>query len=215
MCSEELLFPRATARDTLREVARLMVSEKSSEVFVIDDEGKPIGVVRYIDVVRSVANGSHPERTSVQEIMLRPPPTVSENATLEEVSEVLKSTEVRRILVVRGGDITGVIEAGELFDLVSSPLEKVEVYKAMSVKARLRMVELLSLRAMSVDELAEELGIRPITVRHHIGVLRRNGIIEELQEGRFGKVGRPLSLFRATRSVLSRSALPSSVAPSG
>lgn len=206
--AESLPVPRLNPASSVLEAAELMVSEESSEILIIDGGGRPVGVVRYVDVVRSVADGMQPSKTPVEKIMLHPPPMVDEDATMEEISKILAKTEMRRILVRRDGEITGLIEAGELFNLVSSSVERIEVFKAVSVRARLRMAELLSVRAMSVEELAEELGIKPISVRHHIDVLKRNGIIEEIQEEYFGKVGRPLSLFRTTHGVMRRGALP-------
>ena len=200
-----LAVPGLKPEASVFEAASLMVSEQSSEVFVVDDSGKPVGVVRSLDVVRSVADGMLPKRTTVKEVMLQPPPMVEEDATVEDVSKILAKNEMKRVLVGHGREIVGLIEAGELFNLVSASLEKVEVFKAVSVRVRLRMAELLSVRSMSIDELAEEVGIKPITVRHHIEVLRRNGIIEEFQH--LGKVGRPLGLFKATQSVLKKSVL--------
>ena len=204
---EALSRARSSPEATVLDAARLMISNQTSDIFVIDDQGKPVGVVRYCDVVESVAKGLQPNKTKVKEIMLQPPPMVEEYATMNEISRVISKTEMRRILVRRGQEIIGVIEAGELFNLVSSSLDKVEVFKAISVRTRLRMAELLSTKLMGVEELAEELGIKPITVRHHLEILRRNGIIEEVQEGRLGKVGRPLSLFKTNQSVLRRGGL--------
>jgi signal-transduction protein with cAMP-binding, CBS, and nucleotidyltransferase domain len=204
---EPIPIPRLSPASSVLEAAKLMISEQSSEVLIVDDSGRPTGVVRYADIVSSVAQGMPPGRTPVLEVMLKPPPMVDEEATVGEISKMFAKTEMRRILVRRGREIIGLIEAGELFNLVSASLEKTEIFKAVSVRARLRMAELLSVRPMSVEELAGELGIKPITVRHHIDVLRRNGIIEEVQEERFGKVGRPLSLFRTTHGVMRRATL--------
>jgi signal-transduction protein with cAMP-binding, CBS, and nucleotidyltransferase domain len=207
--NDTLPLIRLNPSATVIEAAELMIAEQSPDIYVVDAESKPVGVVRYRDVVESVAKGLRPLKTEVREIMLQPPPMVEEYATVEEISKILTKTEMRRILVRRGREIIGVIETGELFSLVSSSLERVEIFKAISVRTRLRMAELLSIKSMGVEDLAEELGIKPITVRYHLDVLRRNGIIEEVQEERFGKVGRPLSLFRTNRSVLRRGALPS------
>ncbi len=201
-------MPRVNLDSSVLEAAKLMLSEQSSEVLVVDNGLKPVGVVRYVDVVKSVAKGMQPGKTPIRHVMLQPPPMVNEDATVGEISKTLAKTEMRRILVRRGSEIVGLVEAGELFSLVSASMEKIEVFKAVSVRARVRMAELLSTRPMSVEELANELGIKPITVRHHIEVLKRNGIVEEFQEDWFGKVGRPLSLFRTTRGVLRRGKFP-------
>lgn len=202
-----LFAPSLPAGATLLEAAKLMASDHCTEVFVIGRDDMPVGIVRQVDIVKSVSEGLRPDKVVVEEVMLQPLPAVEEESTAEEVSLVLAKNEVRRVPVRRGKEIVGIIEAGELFDLVLSSHRNIEVFKAVSVRSRLKIAELLSVRAMSVDDLSEELGIKPITVRHHIEVLRRNGIIEETQEESYGKVGRPLSLFKVTKSVLKRNTL--------
>lgn len=202
-----LFAPYLTVGATLLEAAKLMISNQCSEVFVMGRDDKPVGIVRQVDIVKSISEGLQPTKVTVEEVMLQPPPTVEEESTAEQVSLVLAKNDVKRVLVRRGKEIVGIIEAGELFDLISSSHRNIEVFKAISVRARLRMAELLSIRPMSVDDLSEELRIKPITVRHHIGILRRNGIVEEIQEESYGKVGRPLSLFKITKSVLKRNTL--------
>jgi len=203
-----LPVPQLDPAASVLEAAKLMISEQSSEVFVVDENGRPVGVVRHVDIVMAIAKGMHPTHTAVDGIMLHPPPMVEEDATVGEVAKVLVKSEMRRILVAKDREVVGLLEAGELFDLVSASLESAEVFKAFSMRTRLRMAEILSVTSMSVDELADELSIKPITVRHHLDVLRRNGIIEEFQEQKLGKVGRPLSLFRTTRKVLKRATFP-------
>lgn len=202
-----LFAPHLPVGATLFQAARLMTTNQCSEIFVIGRDDKPIGIVRQVDVVKSVSDGLQPNGVTVEEIMLQPPPTVEEDSTAEQVSLVLAKNDVKRVLVTRRKEIVGTIEAGELFDLISSSHRNIEVFKAVSVRTRLRIAELLSVRPMSVDDLSQELRIKPITVRHHINVLRRNGIVDEIQEESYGKVGRPLSLFKITESVLKRNAV--------
>jgi CBS domain-containing protein len=204
--TEVLFHPSISQGTKLARVAELMVSEKVSEVFVSGkDNAAPIGVVRDLDIVACVADGKDLSKVVAEDAMLRPPPYVEEGATFREVAAVVAKTQVKRILVKRGRELVGTIEAGELFDLISNSLERIDVFKAVSVRARLRIAELLSIKPMSVDELSQELGIKPITVRHHIEVLRRTGVIEESQNDHlYGKVGRPLTLFKLTNSILRR-----------
>ncbi len=192
----------------MAKAAEIMVSENVSEVFVTSrDNPAPIGVVREFDIVECVASGKDPGKVAVEDVMLKPPPYVEEGATISDVAKVLAKTRIKMILVRRGRELVGTIEAGELFNLISGSLERVDVFKAVSVRARLRMAELLSVKPMGVDDLSSELGIKPITVRHHIEVLRRTGMIEESQEQPYGKVGRPMTLFKITNSILRRQKL--------
>ena len=53
-------------------------------------------------------------------------------------------------------------------------------------------------RALSVDELAGRLRLSPMTVRHHLGVLEREGHITSISEAQRRRPGRPRLLFRLT-----------------
>ncbi len=185
----------------------MMTSSRSSDVFITGEGNVPVGMIRHVDIVRAVADGIQPAKVKVEEIMLSPAPYVEEGANAEQVASMLEKNEVRRILVRDGEEVVGLIEAGELFNLISSSQKNVDVFKAISVRTRLRIAELLSVNSMSVVDLADELGMKPITVRHHIDILRRNGMIEEYQDELFRKVGRPLSLFKLSESILKKSSL--------
>jgi len=65
-----------------------------------------------------------------------------------------------------------------------------EAYRALSSKSRLDILKLLYRKPMSVEEIAAELGLQPITIRHHLQSLEEAGFIEAYEE-RAGSVGRP------------------------
>jgi predicted ArsR family transcriptional regulator len=69
-------------------------------------------------------------------------------------------------------------------------VSEVEAYRALSSKSRLEILRLLYRKPLSVDEIAESLGLQPITVRHHLQSLEETGFIESYEE-RAGVVGRP------------------------
>ncbi len=52
--------------------------------------------------------------------------------------------------------------------------------------------------ALGVDELAGRLDISPMTVRHHLGILMREGRIVGATEANRGRPGRPRQIFRLT-----------------
>lgn len=51
---------------------------------------------------------------------------------------------------------------------------------------------------MNVDELAGRLGICPMTVRHHLGVLERQGLVVAATQQQHGRPGRPRQQFNLT-----------------
>jgi len=73
----------------------------------------------------------------------------------------------------------------------------VTVLKALSSESRWHILRSLFVRPMSIDEIAEEAGLRPSTARHHLQPLIQIGLVEAY-EGAKGSVGRPVVYYRVT-----------------
>jgi len=73
-----------------------------------------------------------------------------------------------------------------------------EAYRALSSKSRLDTLKLLYRKPMSVEEIAEKLGLQPITIRHHLQSLMEAGFIEAIEE-RAGSVGRPKIYYKMVK----------------
>ncbi len=70
-----------------------------------------------------------------------------------------------------------------------------EVYRALASKSRADILKLMYKKPRNIEELAEKLGLRPITVRHHVQALMEAGLVESYEE-RSGKSGRPTNYYR-------------------
>ncbi|MFQ5822257.1 MAG: helix-turn-helix transcriptional regulator [Candidatus Heimdallarchaeota archaeon] len=77
-------------------------------------------------------------------------------------------------------------------------MTEVEAHRALSSKSRLQIMKLLYRKPLSVDQLAEKLGLQPITVRHHLQSLEEAGFIESYEE-RGGSVGRPKMYYKVIK----------------
>lgn len=77
-------------------------------------------------------------------------------------------------------------------------LIETEAYRALSSKSRLDIIKLLYRNALSVEQIAEKLGLQPITVRHHLQSLVESGFIQAIEE-RAGSVGRPKIIYRLVK----------------
>lgn len=81
-------------------------------------------------------------------------------------------------------------------------MSAIELGKAMSSRARLEILDLLSRKRMSIKELSREVSLKEITVRHHVNVLKRIGLIGEYGEER-RKIGRPVVRYQASEKPMS------------
>jgi len=75
---------------------------------------------------------------------------------------------------------------------------EVEAHRALSSKSRLDILRLLYRDSLSVEQIAEKLGLQPITVRHHLASLVESGFIEATEE-RAGSVGRPKIIYKLVK----------------
>ncbi|MEM2843326.1 MAG: ArsR family transcriptional regulator [Candidatus Bathyarchaeia archaeon] len=75
-----------------------------------------------------------------------------------------------------------------------------QTYKALANRARVEILQLLYKRPMSVEEIAEEVKLQPITVRHHLRILEEAGLIIQ-KEYRVGKAGRPSMKYEVSREI--------------
>jgi len=76
-------------------------------------------------------------------------------------------------------------------------MSTIEQGKALSSRSRLKILDLLSRRPMSVEEMSREVSLKTITVRHHLNMLKRIGLVEEYGEER-RKIGRPVVRYQST-----------------
>jgi predicted ArsR family transcriptional regulator len=77
-------------------------------------------------------------------------------------------------------------------------LREKTAYEALSSESRLKILKLLNKKPLSVEEVAELVDLKPITVRHHLRSLEDARFIESF-EGRSGTVGRPKIFYRIAR----------------
>ena len=77
------------------------------------------------------------------------------------------------------------------------PLNKSEVFKALASDSRWEILNALEHEPKGINEIADRVGLKAITVRHHLSSLIQAGLVEPLQE-RKGGVGRPTTLYRIT-----------------
>ncbi len=102
-------FLMVEADATVREVAVNMKSHGHTSVLVAKG-GQPIGIVTERDILyRVVAEGRDPNNTKVGEIMSSPLITIGPNARLSEAIAMMASRQVRRLVVVRGRKVLGVL----------------------------------------------------------------------------------------------------------
>ncbi|MEV4063292.1 CBS domain-containing protein [Nonomuraea dietziae] len=100
---------------TLTEAAKQMRDHHIGDVLVVDDD-RLLGIVTDRDIViRAIAEGSDPGRTSLGEVCSREGLTcVTPQDDAEQAVELMRSKAIRRIPVLEDGRPVGVVSLGDL-----------------------------------------------------------------------------------------------------
>jgi CBS domain-containing protein len=108
--------PACCAPETsLREVARSMAERDCGALPVLDAD-KIAGIVTDRDIAtRVVVEGRDPAETSARDVMPETPVTVMPTGTVEGATEKMASNQVRRLVVLDGGEVcAGIVSQADL-----------------------------------------------------------------------------------------------------
>lgn len=120
MKARDVMTPDPTTckpSDDLRSVLTIMKSEDCGLVPIVEGNGgnKGVGVVTDRDIALYLgANDSRPSEVRVSEVMTRDLVSVSPDADIKEVSRQMQEAQVRRVLVLEGSRLAGVISTADL-----------------------------------------------------------------------------------------------------
>ena len=117
----------------VQEIAKLLLENRISGVPIVDDARGLIGIVSEGDLIRHAGAGTDPERRGswwlalfsdpvsraqsyvkhhgrfAREVMTHNVVTVSEDATLPEIAAILEKKGIKRVPVLRDGQVVGII----------------------------------------------------------------------------------------------------------
>ncbi len=68
---------------------------------------------------------------------------------------------------------------------MSNSEEKAKIFKALSIKSRVEIIEMLKERPRCVNAISRELEITPAAASQHLRILRDVGIVTALKKGYF------------------------------
>jgi len=94
--------------------AALLMNEHKIGGLVVIDQGRVAGMFTERDLLRTVAQGRDPARTSVGDMMTAEVVCCSPQTPLDEAKSAMKNRRVRHLPAVEGDCLLGVISIGDL-----------------------------------------------------------------------------------------------------
>jgi len=108
---------------TAREAALLMRSEGVGSIILVED-GKAVGILTERDLVEKVvAEDMLPSKVEVGHIMSAPLITTSPDVSVAEAARRMSSLKVRRLPVVEGGELVGILTENDMLRISPSLIE--------------------------------------------------------------------------------------------
>ncbi|MEM0448588.1 MAG: CBS domain-containing protein [Methanomassiliicoccales archaeon] len=116
--------PRTITPDmTAQSAAKLMRQENIGSLVVLE-KGKPVGIVTEKDLVHKVlAEGKAAAKVKVEEIMSAPLITIGPKESVADASRKMADMRLRRLPVVQGGSLVGIITENDVLRLSPSLIE--------------------------------------------------------------------------------------------
>lgn len=168
------------------EAIRLMLQHKISGLPVVDGEGLIVGIVTEGDFLRRAETGTERKRSrwleflmgpgrlaaeyvqthgrKVSEVMTPNPVTIDEDTPVAEVVRILEERRIKRVPVVRGRCVVGIISRANLLHALASVAN--EMVAGTQSDAAIR------------DEVLAELAKQAWAPRQFINPVVRNGVVE-------------------------------------
>jgi CBS-domain-containing membrane protein len=137
---------------SVRELAQVLLNNHISAVPVVDDQGKLVGIVSEGDLVRRAEAGTQRRRPwwllmmtgeetlaqeyvkahagKVGDIMVRDVVTAAADASLDEIATLMERNSIKRVPIMTGGQLVGIVSRANLIQAVASKHVGLEIPSA-------------------------------------------------------------------------------------
>ena len=130
---KEMMRPvvKIGCEQTVSEAAKLMKDCDRGSLVVMEGN-VAIGIITERDFITRVAAEGLPYTTRVSQVMSSPLRTIDGNASLKEAARIMFEHKIRRLPVVEGGALAGMIAAWDFLPQLSKKTITEEIWQALT-----------------------------------------------------------------------------------
>jgi signal-transduction protein with cAMP-binding, CBS, and nucleotidyltransferase domain len=111
--------PFVDPEDTLRVAAQAMAGRKTGAVILLGPDG-PTRIVTERDIVRALADQADPDTVWAADVASNDLAAIDPDTTIAEAVELMARTHIRHVPVKSNGEVTGMVVAEDILDLLRS-----------------------------------------------------------------------------------------------
>ncbi|WP_458206825.1 CBS domain-containing protein [Haladaptatus sp. NG-SE-30] len=114
----------ATEDSTLPDIATTMADENVGCVPIVDGD-QPVGIVTDRQIALSLRDEADASSRTVGDVMTRDPITIESDASVHDLVERMDDAAIRRVPVVEGGRLTGIVTLDDVLVTLADELDEV------------------------------------------------------------------------------------------
>jgi CBS domain-containing protein len=109
---------------SIRSAAKVMAEQRVGSL-VVQENNKIVGIITELDIIwKVVANDKDPNTTTVGEIMSKKVITIRADQTIEEASALMVENKIKKLPVIEGDKLVGIITATDLISVQPKMIEE-------------------------------------------------------------------------------------------
>lgn len=124
--------------DTVKNAAQLMNENRIGSLVVVSGTGEIVGIMTERDILADVvAAGKNAEDVKIEEIMTKNIITISPEKSLEDAADLMTENKIKKLPVVEGGKLVGIITATDLISYENKLIEKISTILTVAPMKRI------------------------------------------------------------------------------
>lgn len=108
---------------TIKDAAKIMSQYRVGSIVVLENE-KLVGIITELDIIwKVVASELDPKITLVRDVMSKNVVTINADQTLEDATDVMVENKIKKLPVIEGNKIIGIITATDIISIQPKLIE--------------------------------------------------------------------------------------------